>query len=127
MINDNELQTIEKSLGEQFAELDRITYINQEKVLNALQKVRLAATDFNWATGYGYGDVGREKVEAVYADIFRTEDALVRPNMVSGTHAIALVLRALTSYGSTILSVTGAPYDTPVSYTHLTLPTSDLV
>lgn len=111
-INENQLQTIEKSLEREFLELDRIAYGNQEKVLDALQKVRLAATDFNWATGYGYGDVGREKVEAVYADIFRTEDALVRPNMVSGTHAISLVLRALTSHGSTISSVTGAPYDT---------------
>lgn len=112
MVEIADLKAIEGSLQEPFAVLDEICLFNQEKVLKALQSVRLASTDFNWATGYGYGDVGREKVEAVYAALFRTEDALVRPNMVSGTHAIALAIKALTKAGDTIASVSGSPYDT---------------
>ena len=112
MVQIADLQEIENSLREPFAVLDDICLINQEKVLNAMQSVRLASTDFNWTTGYGYGDVSRDKVEAVYAALFRTEDALVRPNIVSGTHAIALAIKALTSAGDTIVSITGTPYDT---------------
>lgn len=112
MVQIADLQEIEHSLREPFAALDEICLINQEKVLNAMQSVRLASTDFNWTTGYGYGDVSRDKVEAVYAALFRTEDALVRPNIVSGTHAIALAIKALTSAGDTIVSITGTPYDT---------------
>lgn len=112
MVQIADLQEIENSLREPFAALDEICLINQEKVLNAMQSVRLASTDFNWTTGYGYGDVSRDKVEAVYAALFRTENALVRPNIVSGTHAIALAIKALTSAGDTIVSITGTPYDT---------------
>lgn len=112
MVQIADLQEIENSLREPFAALDEICLFNQEKVLNAMQSVRLASTDFNWTTGYGYGDVSRDKVEAVYAALFRTEDALVRPNIVSGTHAIALAIKALTSAGDTIVSITGTPYDT---------------
>ncbi|MFR9297049.1 MAG: methionine gamma-lyase family protein, partial [Aedoeadaptatus pacaensis] len=112
MVQIADLREIENSLREPFAALDEICLINQEKVLNAMQSVRLASTDFNWTTGYGYGDVSRDKVEAVYAALFRTEDALVRPNIVSGTHAIALAIKALTSAGDTIVSITGMPYDT---------------
>ncbi|MDY3119161.1 MAG: methionine gamma-lyase family protein [Peptoniphilus sp.] len=112
MVQNVDLSEIERSLSKQFCALDGICLYNQKKVLEALQSVRLAATDFNWTTGYGYGDVGREKVESVYAALFKTEDALVRPNIVSGTHAIALVLKALTKFGDTIVSVTGSPYDT---------------
>lgn len=112
MVQIADLQEIENSLREPFAALDEICLTNQEKVLNAMQSVRLASTDFNWTTGYGYGDVSRDKVEAVYAALFRTEDALVRPNIVSGTHAIALAIKALTSAGDTIVSITGTPYDT---------------
>lgn len=112
MVQIADLREIENSLREPFAALDEICLINQEKVLNAMQSVRLASTDFNWTTGYGYGDVSRDKVEAVYAALFRTEDALVRPNIVSGTHAIALAIKALTSAGDTIVSITGTPYDT---------------
>lgn len=112
MVQIADLQEIENSLREPFAVLDEICLINQEKVLNAMQSVHLASTDFNWTTGYGYGDVSRDKVEAVYAALFRTEDALVRPNIVSGTHAIALAIKALTSAGDTIVSITGTPYDT---------------
>ncbi|WP_068458108.1 methionine gamma-lyase family protein [Aedoeadaptatus pacaensis] len=112
MVQIADLREIENSLREPFAALDEICLINQEKVLNAMQSVRLASTDFNWTTGYGYGDVSRDKVEAVYAALFRTENALVRPNIVSGTHAIALAIKALTSAGDTIVSITGTPYDT---------------
>ena len=109
MVQIADLQEIENSLREPFAVLDEICLINQEKVLNAMQSVRLASTDFNWTTGYGYGDVSRDKVEAVYAALFRTEDALVRPNIVSGTHAIALAIKALTSAGDTIVPSPARP------------------
>ena len=107
-----DITQIEDSLQGTFRQLDAVALANQEKVLNALNAVRLASTDFHWTTGYGYGDYGREKVETVYKEIFHSEDALVRPNIVSGTHAIALVLKALTERGSVIASVTGSPYDT---------------
>lgn len=106
------INTSEAELKEKFTKLDEILYINQKKILNALQEAKLASTDFNWSTGYGYGDVGRDKVEEIYARIFHTEDALVRPNIVSGTHAISLTLNALTREGDEILSITGRPYDT---------------
>lgn len=85
---------------------------NQYKIIHAMQKARLNATHFNWTTGYGYDDVGREKVEEIYSYVFGTEDALVRPTIVSGTHAITLTLSGILRPGDELLSVTGSPYDT---------------
>ncbi|MCD1147010.1 methionine gamma-lyase family protein [Peptoniphilus sp. KCTC 25270] len=106
------IEKAEEELRGCFSDLDSILHFNQKKVLDAMQSNRLASTDFHWTTGYGYGDVGREKVESIYSRIFLTEDALVRPNIVSGTHAISLVLHALTESGDEILSLSGSPYDT---------------
>ena len=82
------------------------------KVLKAFQDNKVATTDFNEITGYGYYDGGREKLEKVYADIFGAEDALVRPQIMSGTHAITIALFGVLKYGDTMLSISGIPYDT---------------
>lgn len=102
----------EKQLEEKFERISDISQYNQIKILKAMQDAKLASTDFNWTTGYGYGDIGREKVEEIYAHIFGVEDALVRPNIVSGTHAISLSLFSLLKPGDHLLSLTGRPYDT---------------
>ncbi len=102
----------ENSLQDKFLELSDIEQYNQIKILKAMQDEKLQATDFNWTTGYGYGDVGRDKVEAIFKDVFKTEDALVRANIVSGTHAISLALRSILKSKDHLLSITATPYDT---------------
>ena len=97
---------------EQFAEIDAIAENNQAKVLYAMQKNRVAANHFNLSTGYGYDDLGRDTLEQIYADIFHTESALVRPQISCGTHALALALGANLLPGDELLSPVGAPYDT---------------
>lgn len=97
---------------DKFKEIDKIKEYNQYKVINAMQESRLSSVDFYWTTGYGYGDVGREKVEEIYSRIFNTEDALVRPAIASGTHAITLTLSGLLRPGDELIAITGAPYDT---------------
>lgn len=95
-----------------FSEIDDIKEYNQYKVIGAMQKAGLNSNHFGWTTGYGYDDMGREKTEEVYAEIFNTEDALVRPTIVSGTHAITLSLSALLKPGDELIYITGTPYDT---------------
>ncbi|MTI67776.1 MAG: hypothetical protein FH753_14415 [Firmicutes bacterium] len=102
----------EKSIIEKFKYIEQIREYNQYKIINSMQKARLNATHFGWTTGYGYDDVGRDKVEEVYSLIFNTEDALVRPTIVSGTHALTLVLSGILRQGDELLSITGKPYDT---------------
>lgn len=102
----------EDMLAERFREIDDITAICQMKVLKAFQDNHINATHFDWSTGYGYDDAGREAVERVYASVFRTEAALVRPNIVNGTHAIASTLLGLLRPGDELIEVTGTPYDT---------------
>lgn len=101
-----------KEITPGFQELEVIRKFNMEKVLRAFHDVRLGATDFHSATGYGYGDVGREKLERVFAKIFKAEDALVRPAIASGTHALALTMRALLRTGDELVYLNGSPYDT---------------
>ena len=96
----------------QFARIDEIAEHNQAKVLYAMQKNRLAAQHFNLSSGYGYDDEGRDTLERVYADVFHTESALVRPQITCGTHALALALSANLLPGDELLSPVGAPYDT---------------
>ena len=95
-----------------FSEIDQVKEYNQYKVINAMQKARIDSTNFGWTTGYGYDDVGRDKVEEVYSYIFNTEEALVRPTIVSGTHAITLCLSALLRPNDELIYITGTPYDT---------------
>lgn len=101
-----------KEITPGFREMEVIRKFNMEKVLRAFHDVRLGATDFHSATGYGYGDVGREKLERVFAKIFKAEDALVRPAIASGTHALALTMRALLRTGDELVYLNGSPYDT---------------
>ena len=99
-------------LGERFVEIDAVAEHNQAKVLYAMQKNRVASNHFNLSTGYGYDDLGRDTLEQIYADIFHTESALVRPQISCGTHALALALGANLLPGDELLSPVGAPYDT---------------
>ena len=99
-------------LRERFAAVDRIAEANQAKVLAAMQKNRVSAACFAATTGYGYDDVGRDKLERVYADTFHTEAALVRPQITCGTHALTVALSANLLPGDELLSPVGAPYDT---------------
>ncbi|MBR0130156.1 MAG: methionine gamma-lyase family protein, partial [Firmicutes bacterium] len=99
-------------LSGRFEEIDRIAEANQLKVLQAMQKNHVAADYLNGTTGYGYNDAGRDTLERVYADTFHTEDALVRPQITCGTHALALALMSNLRPGDQILSVSGRPYDT---------------
>ena len=102
----------EEALKDRFAEIDRIAECNQMKVLAAMQKNRLSESCFTPTTGYGYNDLGRETLEAVYADVFHTEDALVRAQITCGTHALALALMSQLRPGDELLSPVGKPYDT---------------
>ena len=99
-------------LRPRFDAIDRNAEYNQMKVIGAMQKNRVDATCFAATTGYGYNDVGREKLEKVYADVFHTEAALVRPQITCGTHALAVALSANTRPGDELLSPVGLPYDT---------------
>ncbi len=105
-------QKIEDSLKERFEEIDQITECNQLKVLHAMQKYRLSEAHFAPTTGYGYNDIGRETLEKVYAEIFGTEAALVRPQITCGTHALYLALSANLRPGDELVSPVGKPYDT---------------
>ena len=107
----NQALSIEKSLSKIYSELDKIKEINQLKVLKAMQDAKLSDSHFNSSTGYGYNDAGREKIEEIYANVFNTEDALVRPQIMSGTNALYLTLSALLKHGDTMISISGEPYD----------------
>lgn len=109
---ENFVNKIDISLDNEYRKLDRISEFNQIKVLSAFKENNLNSTAFNSATGYGYADIGREVVEDIFSSIFKAEDSLVRPSIVSGTHAISLVLYALLKYNDKLLSITGDPYDT---------------
>ena len=109
---DEYISKIESNLEDSYKEIEQISEFNQLKVLSAFKKNDLNSTDFNQATGYGYADSGRDKVEKIFADIFQTEDALVRTNIVSGTHALSIVLSSLLNYGDKMVSITDDPYDT---------------
>lgn len=104
-------KTLEK-LAQRFSEIDRIAEYNQAKVLTAMQKNRVSAACFAATNGYGYDDVGRDNLEKVYADVFHTEAALVRPQITCGTHALTVALSANLLPGDELLSPVGIPYDT---------------
>lgn len=100
------------SLKERWEEIDALSEYNQLKVIKAMQKNRVSEACLLGTTGYGYNDLGRETLERVYADIFHTEDALVRPQITCGTHALALALMSNLRPGDELLSPVGKPYDT---------------
>lgn len=99
-------------LKDRFAEIDKVAEHNQAKVIAAMQKNRVSAACFAATTGYGYDDVGRDNLEKVYADVFHTEAALVRPQITCGTHALTVALSANLLPGDELLSPVGLPYDT---------------
>lgn len=102
----------EEKLKERFLRIDETAEKNQLKVIGAMQKNRLSFECFNAANGYGYSDLGRDTLEKIYADVFHTEDALVRPQITCGTHALSLALMSNLRPGDEILSPAGKPYDT---------------
>lgn len=102
----------EEDLKEVFKKIDENCMKASAEVLKAFQDNKVSTTDFNEVTGYGYYDGGREKLEKVYSQIFKAEDSLVRPQIMSGTHAISLVFFGLLKYGDTMISISGEPYDT---------------
>ena len=101
-----------RNLSDRFAQIDQVAEYNQAKVLAAMQKNRVSAACFAATTGYGYDDVGRDNLERVYADVFHTEAALVRPQITCGTHALTVALSANLLPGDELLSPVGLPYDT---------------
>ena len=103
---------IEPELNVEFKKIEEICEINSLKVLSAFRKHQLSDSHFNQTTGYGYDDLGRDTLEQVYATIFKAEDALVRTQFISGTHALTVTLFGLLRPNDTLLSITGKPYDT---------------
>ena len=103
---------IEEELKDRFAMIDARAEVNQLKVIEAMQKNKVSAECFNISSGYGYNDLGRDTLEKVYADCFKGEDALVRPQITCGTHALALALMSNLRPGDELLSPVGKPYDT---------------
>ena len=102
----------EKSVQGMFERLDDIKEYNQYKVLDVFRRCRISDVHFGWNTGYGYDDAGREALERVYAETFHTEDAIVRPLIVNGTHALTLTLTGILRPGDELIYCTGGPYDT---------------
>lgn len=108
----NEINNYEKEIEENLKNVDSIILKNSMKVLSAFQKNNVSDYHFNSTTGYGYNDIGRDVIEAVYSDIFKSEDALVRSQFISGTHALTVSLFGLLRPNDIILSISGTPYDT---------------
>ena len=106
------IKSSEIELSEKFREIDELAYINSKKVLDAFQKYNVSQAHFNSTTGYGYDDLGRDTLENIFADVFGCEDALVRSQFISGSHALTVALFAFLRPGDLMLSITGTPYDT---------------
>ncbi len=106
------IDEMEKECLEQFKLIDDICFCNSEKVLKAFQENSVSETHFNSTTGYGYNDAGRDVIEKVFAKVFKAEDAIVRNQFISGSHALSVTLFALLRPNDTLLSITGKPYDT---------------
>lgn len=109
---EDKVKEVEKEIQEVFAQNEQIEFLNSQKVLNAFQKFQVSEAHLNGTTGYGYNDLGRDVIEKIYAEIFHTEDALVRMQFISGTHTIATTLFGILRPGDIVLSVNGKPYDT---------------
>ena len=106
------IEHCEEKVEEKFKEIEKIAEFNSEKVLDAFSKCNITEACFSGTTGYGYNDFGREKIEEVYKEIFKSEDSLVRTQFISGTHALTVTLFGLLRPGDTLLSISGKPYDT---------------
>lgn len=106
------IEESEKNIKSELDKIDDIVFYNSMKVINAFQKENVSEFHFNSTTGYGYNDIGREVIEKVYSNIFKSEDALVRGQFISGTHALTVSLFGILRPNDTILSISGTPYDT---------------
>ena len=109
---DKYIDIVNKNIENELKEIDKIVYNNSKKILDAFHKEKILTTDFNSSTGYGYNDIGRDKLEKVFADYFGCESALVRCQFVSGTHALSTAFFGILRPGDTLLSISGLPYDT---------------
>ena len=107
LINECELE-----IKDELHRVDEIVFFNSKKVLDAFQKENVSDYHFNSTTGYGYNDIGREIIEKVYSNIFKSEDSLVRTQFISGTHALCVSLFGLLRPNDIMLSISGTPYDT---------------
>ena len=105
-------EEVEKEIQPIFKNIEKVEEINSLKVLSAFQECGLSEMHLHSSTGYGIDEIGRNKIEEIYAKIFNTEDALVRAQLISGTHALAVTLFGILRPGDTMLSISGAPYDT---------------
>lgn len=102
----------EKKLSDIFNKIDELSFKNSKKVLDAFHRYNVTESDLNGTTGYGYNDFGRDKIESIFADVLSAEDALVRTQIISGTHAISIALQGILRPNDTLLSISGIPYDT---------------
>ena len=107
-----ETRRIEEELQPLFLDIDTVREYNSLKVLDAMRRARLSDTHFAWNTGYGYNDSGREKTEEIFSNIFKSEDSIVRPTIVNGTHALTLCLQGILKSGFELISISSKPYDT---------------
>ncbi len=107
-----EINNSEKNIKKEFEKIDDIVFYNSMKVMSAFNKEQVSEYHFNSTTGYGYNDLGRDTIEKVYSDIFKSEDALVRGQFISGTHALTVSLFGILRPGDIMLSISGMPYDT---------------
>ena len=105
-------EEVELEIRDEFRRIEKICEFNSRKVLEAFQKNQISDMHFGSTTGYGYGDIGRDTIEKVFAEVLKAEDALVRSQFISGTHALTVSLFAFLRPGDTMLSITGKPYDT---------------
>ena len=115
MINDESRKLVndcEKELTEEFDYINKLCEYNSELVLNAFREEGISESDFTSTTGYGYNDIGRDKIEKVFSHVLKSEDALVRNQFISGSHALNVTFFALLRPGDTLLSISGKPYDT---------------
>ena len=106
------VNTEEQNLKDIFNKIDDQTLKNSKKVLDSFHKHNLSSNDLYGTNGYGYNDIGRDKIDSIFADIFNAESGIVRNQFISGSHAITIVLQALLRPNDTLLSITGTPYDT---------------
>lgn len=107
LVNDSE-----KELSHIFSSIEENTFINSKKVLDAFHRENISESDLNGTSGYGYNDIGRDKIERIFSYVLDSEDALVRTQIISGTHAISTALFAILRPGDTLLAISGTPYDT---------------
>lgn len=106
------IENCERQLEKEFNHIDEQCYRNSKKVLNAFHKYKISDIHFNSSTGYGYGDIGRDTIEKVFAEVLGAEDAIVRNQFISGSHALTVALFAILRPNDTMLAISGEPYDT---------------